>query len=643
MQWQPSLGAWLDGERTRFRVWANRARRVDVVISSRHDIEASYPLQKSDDGTFSAALSDMGPGTEYRFRVDGRGPFPDPASRFQPQGVHGPSEVIDPAAFAWTDGGWSGVALGELILYELHVGTFSPQGTFQGVIERLQWLADLGVTAIELMPVAEFAGSRNWGYDGVGLFAPSHHYGTPDDLRRLVDRAHALGIAVFLDVVYNHLGPDGNYLSQFSPCYVTKRHKTVWGAALNFDGRHSAAVRQFFIENALHWIHDYHIDGLRLDATHAILDDSRRHFLAELSDRVRDATRHRRVLLIAEDHRNLRTMLLPEEEGGWGLDGVWADDFHHQVRRRLAGDQESYFRDFTGSMADLAETMRRGWFYCGQHSDHWDDDRGSDPAGVPLSRFVYCLQNHDQIGNRAFGERLHHQIDPAAYRAATALLLTGPCTPLLFMGQEWGASTPFRYFTDHEPQLGKKITRGRRREFQAFSAFSDPQQRKKIPDPQAEGTFLSSRLDWQEIEQPEHASLLRLYRRLLAWRRNQLAPLGGEMVSSNDRPSADASWEVVELSESTIGMRYGSDRDSLLLILIHLPAHERSGAEGHQETVVTTALMGDPQSLHWELMLTTEEEAFANDPVPPEIDCSGPAPVVRFFRPAAVILQGVRR
>ena len=408
--WTPSMGAWVGPEGATCRVWAPASSRVDVIVE-RSDGPSIYALDRSPDGTFSAVMRDVRAGDRYRYRLDNDRLLPDPASRFQPEGVHGPSQVVDPRLFRWNDGRWAGLDLDGLVFYELHVGTFSPEGTFAGVTARLPALAALGITAVELMPVADFPGSRNWGYDGVALFAPARCYGTPDDLRRLVDTAHGLGLAVFLDVVYNHLGPDGAYLSAFSPYYFTEQHHTPWGARLNFDGDRSRMVREFFIENARHWVHEYHIDGLRLDATHAITDDSPRHFLAELASRVRESATGRRVLVVAEDHRNLNWMLKPERDGGWGVDAAWADDFHHQCRRLLAGDSEGYYRDCSGRTDDVATTIRQGWFYTGQLSTNLGEPRGTDPTGIPANRFVICLQNHDQIGNRALGERLHGQID----------------------------------------------------------------------------------------------------------------------------------------------------------------------------------------------------------------------------------------
>ena len=507
------------------------------------------------------------------------------------------------------------------MLYELHVGTFSPEGTFAGAAARLPELAALGVTGIELMPVADFPGSRNWGYDGAALFAPARCYGAPDDLRALVDAAHRLGLAVVLDVVYNHFGPDGAYAASFSPYYLTERHRTPWGAGLNFDGEHSAMVRAFFIENACHWVHEYHVDGLRLDATHAIADDSPRHFLAELSARVRDSVGRRRVLVIAEDHRNIDRMLRPERDGGWGLDAVWADDFHHEVRRLLAGDAEGYFRDYTGRTADLAETLQRGWFFTGQHSTHLGYPRGTDPAGLALQRFVICLQNHDQIGNRALGTRLNHEIDPSAYRAASVVLLAAPETPLLFMGQEWAASTPFLYFTDHDADLGRLVTAGRREEFRHFTAFSDPAAREQIPDPQSPATFLASRLNWEEREAEPHASMLRLYGAVLALRSREPAL----------RDAAELS--VSALDEGTIAIRRRLPPTTFLIVarLKGAGAVDLSNVPGRTPGRVPA---------DWAIALTSEDPAFSDDPAPPVLAVE-PALTVRFARPSAMILRAV--
>jgi maltooligosyltrehalose trehalohydrolase len=625
--WSSSLGAWPEQAGTHFRVWAPTARSLEAVLENSGKTAGvqtfHVSMAKGADGTFSAFIPGIVAGQRYRYRVDGQGPYPDPASRFQPEGVHGPSEVVDPKNFAWSDSAWRGIEMDELVIYELHVGTFTPAGTFGGVIDHLDYLVELGVTAIELMPLADFPGRRNWGYDGVDLFAPARCYGRPDDLRRLVDAAHGRGLAVLLDVVYNHLGPDGNYLGVYGPYYFSKHHPTAWGAALNLDGDHRQMVREFFIENALHWIVEYHLDGLRLDATHALVDEGPYHFLEELAGRVHGLATGRRILLIAEDHRNLARLVKPESEGGWDLDAVWVDDFHHQIRRLLAGDHEGYYRDYRGKVADLAETVRKGWFYNGQHSVNWNKPRGTDPEGIAPRQFVYCLQNHDQIGNRAMGDRLHHQIDLAAYRAATVLLLCSPATPLLFMGQEWAASTPFLFFTDHNERLGQRVTEGRRNEFKHFSAFSDLDARRRIPDPQALSTFQSSKLIWEERNREPHASIFRLYHALLHLRHTEGA------LHAVDRPD----FEVWALDESTILLLRRSPSGSAVLIIIQLLRGGTIDLNKHP------AARSVPDR-EWQILLTTEDSEFCTDPCQPEVDLSLGLPRLRFLRPSAIILRG---
>jgi maltooligosyltrehalose trehalohydrolase len=604
--WTPTLGALPSKGGAQFKVWAPDARAVDVVFAQ-PGFRVTRALSRTANGCFSGWVPDVAAGALYRFRLDGDSEYPDPASRFQPEGVHGPSMLVDPAAFVWTDDSWNGISRDDLTIYELHVGTFTPEGTFAGVASRLDYLASLGITAIELMPVAEAAGSRNWGYDGVDLFAPSHHYGTPDDLRRLVNAAHRHGLAVILDVVYNHLGPDGAYLSLFSAQYFTDRHPSPWGAGVNLDGEGREQVRAFFIENALHWIHEYHVDGLRLDATHALVDDGDTHFLAELADRVR-ASATRPVVLIAEDERNLVT-LVDDPPCGYGLDGVWADDFHHHVRRALAGDAEGYFADFTGDASDLARTLRQGWFYTGQPTRRSGERRGTDPSRVDPRRMVICIQNHDQIGNRAFGDRLHHTIDLAAYRAVSALLLVAPETPLLFMGQEWAATSPFQFFTDHEPDLGARVTEGRRREFSDFSEFADAAARSRIPDPQALETFEASRLAWGEISSPPHAGILRLYRALLALRRGMR------------RSSPAAGFAISAVDDRTIAVARGAH-----LVVVRLG--------GGGTVALDTLTTGESV---YSVVLTTEDGAFGGDGRVPQL-CNDRG-TIEFAGPAAVVLK----
>ena len=557
-----TLGAVVDCGTTAFRLWAPERERVELVVCdppsqrrfSPGDGDAVVdirPMSRDQGGCWNTCVADLGAGTLYKFRLDGERAetFPDPASRSQPFGVHGPSAVVDPSTFAWTDQAWTLPPLEDLVFYELHVGTFSPDATFKGVRGRLSYLAGLGVTAIELMPVADFAGERNWGYDGVSLYAPARCYGTPDDLRDLVDAAHGHGMAVFLDVVYNHFGPDGAYANAFCPYYLTHAHQSPWGQGINLDGSHAAQVRRFFIENALHWVNEYHVDGLRLDATHALVDESPRHFLAELTATVR-AHGRAPVHFVAEDHRNLTTMLQPVDSGGYGIDAIWADDFHHEVRVHAAGDREGYYVDYTGSSADIARTLEQGWFFTGQHSAFLGHLRGTDPAVLRPRQFVICVQNHDQVGNRADGSRLHHQIDEAAYRALSVLLLLAPQTPLLFMGQEWAAGSPFLFFTDFHAELGRRVTEGRREEFKSFAAFADEQARETIPDPQAAGTYLRSRLDWSELEVPAHAAVRRLYSRLLALRRES------DVLRRRKR----GSYRVRALDASTVALDYEQGR-----------------------------------------------------------------------------------
>ncbi|WP_433935542.1 malto-oligosyltrehalose trehalohydrolase [Sorangium cellulosum] len=510
-----TMGAWIEGGAVRFRVWAPDHDRVEIVTYGKdgEEVTGALPAAPTGGGYFEATAPGLGAGALYKVRIDGEGPFPDPYARAQPFGVHGPSAVDDPS-FAWTDAGWKGVALEDLVLYEVHVGTATQEGTFDALIPRLAELRELGITALEIMPVASFPGERGWGYDGVDLFAPSAAYGGPEGLRRLVDAAHAAGLGVVLDCVYNHFGPDGNYLRAYTKRYFTERHKTPWGDAVNYDGEGAEQVRALAISNAEMWIRDFHIDGLRLDATHAILDDTEPHILREIAERARAAGGGRRVVVIAEDSLNDTRLVTPAEQGGHGLDGVWADDFHHELRVLFAGDRDGYFEDHRGTADDIAATIRKGWLYEGQVSKHAGKPRGTPAEPVPPPRFVHCIQNHDQIGNRALGDRLGAAVSPAAFRTMSALLLITPYTPLLFMGQEWNARTPFQYFTDHNAELGRLVTEGRRREFQYFTSFSGAE----VPDPQDPRTFQRSKLDWSERQRPEHAGVLAWYRELLGLR-----------------------------------------------------------------------------------------------------------------------------
>jgi maltooligosyltrehalose trehalohydrolase len=565
---------------------------VEVVIHQSGDDRAAE-LAPEGDGYFAGEVAGVGAGTRYRYRLDGDRVFPDPISRFQPEGVHGPSEVVDPVAFRWSDGEWRGMPLSEMVIYELHVGTFTPAGTFDAAVERLDDLADLGVTAIEVMPVANFPGERNWGYDGVNLYAPATAYGGPEGFRRLVDAAHARGLAVILDVVYNHLGPEGNYLPAVTgDCFFTARHHTPWGNAVNYDGPGSEGVRNIVVRNALYWVHEYHVDGLRLDATHAIIDDSPVHILREIAEAVHAAV-PRPTVVIAEDERNERKLLLPaSEEDGYGLDAVWADDLHHELRRLSAGDNEGYFAAYGGTVGDVAQALRKGWKFEGQHAGP-HGGRGTSARGISPERFVHCIQNHDQVGNRAFGDRLSEEIDPAVYRALSALLLLSPYTPLLWMGQEWAASTPFLYFTDLPEELGRLVTEGRRGEFQHFSAFRDPSVRERIPDPQARETFERSKLRWEERDSPECAGVLALYRALLRLRRAEPAL----------RDRSRAHFAVEELGSDALVLRRDHPGAPSLLTVV--------GFAGEQHHELAARDIGRaPADGRWEPLLATEEHRF---------------------------------
>ncbi|MFB3816462.1 MAG: malto-oligosyltrehalose trehalohydrolase [Candidatus Methylomirabilales bacterium] len=505
---------------TRFRVWAPRCRRVDLLLAG----AGPTRMQEAGEGWFEALAPSAGPGTRYRYLLDGERERPDPASRSQPAGVHGPSEVVDPAAFPWTDAGWRGQPLARMVLYELHVGTFTPEGTFDAVIPRLPALADLGVTALELMPVASFPGRRNWGYDGVAPYAPQRSYGGPAGLRRLVDACHRHGLALVLDVVYNHLGPEGNYLAEYGP-YFTDRYETPWGQAINFDGADARPVRDFFIANACAWVEEYHVDALRLDAIHGIFDASPRHILAEMNQAVQALAGRlgRSVPLIAESDLNDRRVV-EDVPRGYGLAGQWSDDFHHAVHVLLTGERRGYYADF-GAVEDLAKAHTHRFIYDGRPSAYRGRTHGTPAADLPAERFVVFVQNHDQVGNRARGERLGQLTGAPQAKLAAAAMLLSPYVPLLFMGEEYLEAAPFCYFTDFtDAALREAVSRGRREEFAAFGWTGE------VPDPQDPATFAASRLDWDLRARPPHAEVLAFYRRLLALRREHPALRAGQLA-----------------------------------------------------------------------------------------------------------------
>jgi maltooligosyltrehalose trehalohydrolase len=552
----------------RFRLWAPTARSVELSLAGAKR-STHIPMQEPGEGWFELITDAAKQGTQYRFRINGEQEVPDPAARFQPRDVHGPSEVVDPESFEWHDDEWRGKPWEEAVVYELHVGAFTPSGKFSSVRMRLDYLAELGVTAIELMPVADFPGKRNWGYDGVFPFAPDSSYGRPEDLKRLIQSAHDHGIMVLLDVVYNHFGPEGNYLNSYAPQFFTDRHRTPWGHAINFDGPDSRAVRDFFIHNALYWLTEYHFDGLRLDAVHAILDDSTPHFLTELAETIRNGMEpDRQVHLILENELNQahllkRTKLCKPEF----YDAQWNDDIHHALHVLVTGEKDGYYSDHSDRpIGRLGRCLSEGFDYQGEVSFYRNGQtRGERSTGLPPSAFVSFLQNHDQVGNRAFGERITTIANPRAVRTAVSILLLAPSPPLLFMGEEFGVESPFLFFCDFEKNLAPAVAAGRRNEFARFARFNDPAAREGIPDPNAATTFKASKLDWHDLAQPRHQEWLSFYRTLLKLRFQHIVPRlsGSCAMKANYEVQGDrglkAHWEFPNHSKLTLLTNFGAD------------------------------------------------------------------------------------
>jgi maltooligosyltrehalose trehalohydrolase len=496
-----------------FSVWAPFLRKVAVSIVSPG--EMTLPMKQTERGYWKATAGNAYPGTRYFYQLDDERERPDPASHFQPEGVHGPSEVVDHSSFEWEDRDWKGIPLAEMIMYEVHIGTFTPEGTFAAVINRIDDLKDLGINTVELMPVAQFPGERNWGYDGVYPFAVQGSYGGPDGLKRLVNECHKKGIAVILDVVYNHIGPEGNYLWDYAP-YFTDKYRTPWGQAVNFDDTHSNEVRNYFIENALHWFKNYHIDALRLDAIHGISDLSARPFLQELSERIEEFSSHegKKVFLIAESDLNDSKVTRPRELGGYGIDAQWCDDFHHSVHAFLTGESQGYYIDF-GRTEHLVKSIREGFVYSGQYSQYRKRNHGNSSKDRPADQFIVFSQNHDQIGNRMFGERLSTLVSFESLKLAAGVVLFSPYIPLLFMGEEYGEDAPFLYFVSHsDAGLIESVRKGREKEFRAFNWEVDP------PDSQSIETFLKSKIGWEKRHAGDHKVLLDFYKCLMKLRKS---------------------------------------------------------------------------------------------------------------------------
>jgi maltooligosyltrehalose trehalohydrolase len=580
------------GKGASFRVWAPLRQKVEVVTS-----KGVFSMQRESDGYFSGSFKEVTPGTRYRYRLDGTDEFPDPASRYQPEGPHGPSVVVDASAFRWTDGGWKGRSITGQILYELHIGTFTPEGTWGAAADQLPALAKTGITVVELMPVAEFSGEFGWGYDGVNWYAPSHLYGSPDDMRRFVDRAHSLGIAVILDVVYNHLGPDGNYTSQFSSDYVTSKYSTDWGEAINYDGPNSGPVRDFVSGNAAYWIDEFHLDGLRLDATQNIYDDSDNHIIAEIGRAVRKAAGGRDTIIVAENEPQHTNLVRPPEQGGYGLDGLWNDDYHHSAVVALTGRSEAYYTDYRGTPQEFVSAMKYGYLYQGQFYKWQQQRRGTPAFGLPKSAFVTFLENHDQVANSALGKRMHQLASPALHRAMKALTILGPGTPMLFQGEEFDASAPFLFFADLPEWLVEPVRKGRREFMAQWRSIASSTMSSRLADPASRKTFEACKLNLSERE--KNAAAFRFSCDLISLKRKD------PVLSAV--PACPMDGAV--LSDRAFVLRYfcptGDDR--LLVLNLGIDLHLDPSPE---------PLLAPPEGCEWESVLCTEDPEYGGSGAP---------------------------
>lgn len=602
----------LDDEAVRFRLWAPAARMVDVCLINSADEETLLPMSPEKDGWFGITTEAARAGTLYRFCINGDQRIPDPASRFQPMDVHGPSEVIDARTWQWQETDWRGRPWEEAVIYELHVGTFTPQGTFAGVQEKLDHLVKLGVTAIELMPVADFPGRRNWGYDGTYLFAPDSQYGRPDDLKALIDAAHARNLMVFLDVVYNHFGPEGNYLHVYAPQFFSTRHHTPWGAAINFDDVNSAWVRQFYIHNALYWLTEYHFDGLRLDAVHAIEDDSQPDILTELAQSVQenlasDTEKGRHIHLILENDHNAAHYLARDTHGKprWYV-AQWNDDIHHVLHVLLTGESGGYYLDYSQqTIHQLGRCLTEGFAYQGDRSAYRDNQpRGEVSSHLPQSAFVSFLQNHDQVGNRAFGDRIASLTRSEQIHAIMTLVLLAPSPPLLFMGEEWGSCQPFPFFCDFGADLSDAVIEGRRQEFARFPEFSDPAERERIPNPMDEQTFQQAVLNWGDSNRPAHLHWLEVYRKLIALRHREVIPRLHNMANRSkgywqlSERALSAYWKLGDDSELSLFANLGDEPLAGHNISLDTLLYTTQGEQHEQMNSGTLA----PWSVTWSLI-----------------------------------------
>jgi maltooligosyltrehalose trehalohydrolase len=588
--WYP-VGAQLHSAGAVFRVWAHTHKTVSLRIN-----DQSHQLTGDASGFFSVDIPGVREGDRYSFFLDGKGPFPDPASRFQPEGPHGPSQIVNPDRFSWTDHSWPGIHLRDQIIYELHIGTFTPTGTFRAAIEQLPHLVELGVTAVEVMPVAEFSGSFGWGYDGVDLFAPTRNYGSPDDFRSFVDAAHALNLGVLLDVVYNHLGPDGNYLSMFSEHYFSRQYHTEWGAAINFHGDHCGPVREFFAANAAYWIREFHIDGLRLDATHSIYDTSKTHILTEIARSARRAAEPRGVIVVAENESQHAQLIRPESQGGFGLDAIWNDDFHHSTFVATTGMREAYFTDYLGSAQELLSCLKYGFLYQGQWYTWQKKRRGTPALDIDPPAFVTYIQNHDQIANSAYGLRLDKLTSYGRYKTITAFLLLAPSTPLLFQGQEFASSAPFRFFADHQTELAELVRKGRAEFLSQWRSLSAGAV--KYDDPSDRATFEKCKLDFAERE--SHSQVYALHRDLLRLRKHEA------LFSRQDRHCDGA----VLNSEAFVVRFFSKDLHDDRLLLINLGAQLYFSPS-------PVPLLAPALNTEWQILWSSENPQYGGVGTPP--------------------------
>jgi maltooligosyltrehalose trehalohydrolase len=583
-----------DGGGARFRVWAPRRRRVDVVLEDR-----IAPLTAEGNGYFSGHVDGARAGHTYRYRLDGDRSFPDPASRFQPEGPHGPSQIVDPGAYAWRDAGWMGASIEGQVVYEMHIGTFTREGTYASAMAELPRLADVGVSLLEIMPLADFPGAFGWGYDGVNLFAPTRLYGTPDDLRRFVDEAHRLGLGVILDVVYNHFGPAGNYMGEFSTSYVSTKYANEWGDAINFDGEESDSVRELYVANAGYWIEEFHFDGLRLDATQSIHDCTGDHVIAAIARRAREAAGARPIVLVAENERQTTCLVRDPSRKGYGIDALWNDDFHHSAIVALTGRNEAYYSDHEGTPQELLSATKWGYLFQGQRYAWQKKGRGTSALDLPATAFISYLENHDQVANSGHGARLHQMTSPGRLRAMTALTLLSPATPMLFQGQELASPAPFLFFADHEPELAAKVTEGRAEFMRQFPSLASAEAQARLADPASRATFERCKLDGRVHE--GNAWAVALHRDLLRLRRTDRA------FAAQDRDRVHGS---VLASEAFL-LRFMCDEGDRLLV-VNLGRDLVLGS-------IADPLAASPSGGHWRVLWSSEDPRYGGDGTP-EVD-----------------------